>query len=548
MNRLERAIAAVAPGWALARLQARTRFDAVNGYVAGGQTSRFGGWSGTRGSADADLLPFLFLQRQRSRDAVRNIPIASGAISSTVTAVVGTGLSLQSAVNTDELGWGPDEAEAWQAKTEREFKLWAESSDCDITRHSNFYALQALVFRSVLESGDLATLLPNVPRAGSLYDLRIQLVEADRLSNQNFAPNTDTLADGVELDQYGAPVGYWIMDQHPGTFVLKGYKWQRYAAFGAKTGRRNVLHHFHRVRPGQNRGVPFLSPVMEPIKQIGRYTDSEIMSAVVSGMFTVFVTTEGQGLPSNLSVPGARAGGMGAAGSGDQEGLGLGYGNILDLKPGESVEAPNPGRPNINFDPFVLAILRQIGMGLEIPYEVLIRHYTASYTAARAAMIDAWRFYMSRREWLIESFCQPTYETWMAEAVAKGRVHAPGFFDRPELRAAYLGSRWNGDAMPQVDPLKEVNAAGERIAIGISDRSRETSMLTGGDWEVTHAQQVREKKMRKDGGLDDPPPGATNKQLVQTAETDGGLGAPVPPGGGDLETPPTPPKKVTGTR
>ncbi|MCF3774148.1 phage portal protein, partial [Salmonella enterica] len=35
-----------------------------------------------------------------------------------------------------------------------------------------------------------------------------------------------------------------------------------------------------------------LAPVIEALKQLGRYTDSELVSAVVSGLFTVFVKTE----------------------------------------------------------------------------------------------------------------------------------------------------------------------------------------------------------------------------------------------------------------
>ena len=53
-----------------------------------------------------------------------------------------------------------------------------------------------------------------------------------------------------------------------------------------------ALHLKDKTRPGQTRGVPYLAPVIELIKQLGRYTDAEVMAAVVSGMFTVFVHNE----------------------------------------------------------------------------------------------------------------------------------------------------------------------------------------------------------------------------------------------------------------
>ena len=45
----------------------------------------------------------------------------------------------------------------------------------------------------------------------------------------------------------------------------------------------------NRERIGQRRGVPFLAQVIEALKQLGRYTDAELVAAVVSGMFTVFI-------------------------------------------------------------------------------------------------------------------------------------------------------------------------------------------------------------------------------------------------------------------
>ena len=50
------------------------------------------------------------------------------------------------------------------------------------------------------------------------------------------------------------------------------------------------------------------------------------------------------------------------------------------------------------------------------------------------------------REWLSRDFCQSIYEEWMAEAVAKGRIKAPGFFSDPLRRKAYCKAEWNGPA------------------------------------------------------------------------------------------------------
>ena len=167
----------------------------------------------------------------------------------------------------------------------------------------------------------------------------------------------------------------------------------------------------------------------------------------------------------------------------------------------KDISVADPKRPNTAFDPFVLAILRQTGVALELPFEVLVKHFTASYSAARAALLEAWKFFMTRRYWLSVNFCQPVYEAWMAEAVATGRISAPGFFDDPLIRRAYCGSEWVGPAKGMIDERAEVEAAQWRVEMGISTLAEETAALTGGDWEKKHVQSAKEFRMRKEAGL-----------------------------------------------
>ena len=169
--------------------------------------------------------------------------------------------------------------------------------------------------------------------------------------------------------------------------------------------------------------------------------------------------------------------------------------------PGEEIESANPGRPNAGFDPFFQAILRQIGVALEIPFELLIKHFTASYSASRAALEMAWQFFKMRREWLIRKFCRPVYGWVIAEAVARGRLNAPGFFDDPIIRAAYLGADWIGPARMSIDPKKEAEADKILVDMGVETLAEVTAKRTGGDWERKHPQRVREEQMRRDAGL-----------------------------------------------
>lgn len=505
-NIIDRIYGYISPEKAARRMRARavmSLFGGGSGGYAGASKQRrsVAGWSVTSNDADSDILPDLPTLRDRSRDLIRNNPLAAGAINTKVGSVVGTGLRLNSQVDAEFLGLTQDQAEKWETNTEREFRLWAESTDCDATRTLNFYGLQELAFRSTLENGDVFALLPDIDRPNRPYLLAVQLIEGDRVCNKDYAADTTKIAGGVERDEAGAPTAYFIATRHPGSYSAA--TWKRYPAFGDQTGRRNVLHLYRKLRVGQTRGVPDLAPVIEPLRQLGDYTDAELAAAVVSGLFTVFIKAEG-GIGMAPMEPQSETGGK----TSDKD-YKMASGAILELLPNESIETADPGRPNQAFDPFVQAVLRQVGVALELPFEILIGHFTASYSAARAAMLQAWKFFRMRRQWLAAYFCQLIYEEWLMEAVSSGRITAPGFLRDAAVRAAYSGAEWIGPAQGQIDPKKENDADAIAEDRGWKTSAEITAEKTGGDWGRKHRQRTREVNMRREAGLE-PPLGAAN--------------------------------------
>lgn len=498
-NLLDRAIAWIDPQAGVSRMRARTQM-AIAGQWLGGSTQRTqtANWLPFGGSPDTDMLVDRRFLRNRSRDLQRNNPLARGATNTVVTAVAGTGLVLRSRIDAKALGLAPDAVQTWQTTTETEFRLWAEDpSACDMERTLDFYGQQSLGLRSCLDSGDVFATLPMVQRKGSAYDLKVQLIEADRVCNRGYDPDTERLFGGIRRDDYGAPISYQILKKHPGGLLSPlSSDWQEIPAFGPKTGRRNVVHLFDKLRPGQARGVPYLSPVIEMLKQLSDYSDAELRASLVASLFTVFVKSEsGFGLePDNTGLAQTTP-----AKTGDT--MRLGSGAIIDLANGEDISTANPGRPNSGFDPFVLACLRQIGSALEIPFEILIKHFTSSYSASRAALLEAWRFFKGRRAWMSSMFCQPIYAAWMDEAVAKGRIVAKGYFDDDGIRAAYLRCEWIGDSQGTIDPLKDATAAEKRLGLLLTTFSDETVTWSGQDWEDVVARRSREEKLIDSAGL-----------------------------------------------
>lgn len=503
VNWVDRLVGVFDPERALARMRARTIYSYYSGagnYIGADRSRRpmrFVSPQGT--SADAATLPQLEALRATSRDLVRNNPLAGGAVATTVTSVVGTGLSVQPQVNAALLGLTDAQAEAWQDSARAYFELWAEQPGwCDIAARLNFYQQTEVAFRSAQESGDCFALLPVQQLGDEPLRTKIQLIEADRVSNPGRAADTLQIAGGIKTDEAGRPLAVFVSDRHPGELLGGGVamKWQEIAINGERTGRRNVLQIGELARPGQRRGVPYLAPIIEQLLQLGRYTEAEINAAVVSAMFTVFVKSEDGGGPTHTAVTPGQP-------QKDAE-LALGSGAILGLAAGEDVTFANPARPNASFDPFVLAILRQIGVRLELPFEVLVKHFTASYSAARAALLEAWRFFRKRRQTLAWQFCQPVYEAVITEAVSVGLLTAPGFFASPLRRAAWLRAVWIGDAPGAIDPAKEAQAAQTRYELGITTLDAESIAFDGVNWRDKHRQQLREAQARREGGLEQP--------------------------------------------
>jgi len=522
-NLFDQLVAYFDPSAGARRARARAAFEAFSGSGSdgAGQSPMNGRWIVSPRSADADIVRGLRRQRAESRELRRLNPIGAGAIETNLERVVGTGLQPVPEPDAELLGWTDDQAAEWKANTIREFSLYADSKECTLDRQQTFYERQGLVLGARLESGDCFTLMPDgEPTATQPYRLRLQLIEADRCANPMGTTNGDGLVEGVRL-RGGAPVAYHILDEHPGAMVLTGksaqFTGRWYDAIGP-SGRRRILHHYRPTRPEQTRGVPYLAPVIQAIKDLGRYTEAEISAAVVSAFYTVFVEQDGASAPAPVFGMDGTNAGQPPAGQNEtvppsgQE-VEMGPAAVIGLAKGEKAVFANPQRPNTAYDPFVLSILTLIGTALGIPVELLTKKFNASYSASKAALLDAWQHFRSERAWLVLSFCQPVYETWMAEAVSIGRIKAPGFFRDPLIRWAYTRAAWHGDSQGSINPKDEVAAYRDAIDGRLMTHERAEWELFGSDWTRTFPTKKRELQMlEKDGMRPVPKAGAAAQQ------------------------------------
>jgi len=466
--------------------------DAGTGQAPGGRW-----WAPRARDARADTVSQLPVQRGQSRDLARTSPIAVGAINTNIDRVVGTGLALSAQPNLHILGWSSERGAKWKRNVQAEFSLFADSKESDICNMLDFYEQQGLVLRGTLESGDCFTLMPDAkPTPTNPYRLRLQLLEADRVGNPGNKMDEPLMSGGIRFNAGGAAEAFHLYDQHPGASLLTAggamFAGQWVDAVGS-SGRRRMLHHFRKLRPGMPRGVPYLAPIVEIIKQLSRYTHAEITAAVISSYFTAFIETDsGNAAPVFQGAPGAET---------LDKDIQMGSGAVVGLAKGERVTFADPTRPNPNFDGFTMAMMRQVGMALGIPLELLIKQFNASYSASKAALLDAGIYFKNVRTWLARSFCQPVYETWLAEAVAIGRISAPGFFTDPLMRWAYTRAQWNGDSMGSINPKDEVAAYTAAVDARLMTRERAEWELFGTDFNETFDVKKAEQDKLRDANL-----------------------------------------------
>ncbi|MGG1391926.1 phage portal protein [Brevibacillus brevis] len=530
MKFIEKTIEWISPTMALKREVNRTKLSAFrkvtnSGYSNSGASRRknsMKGWNSDSKSPQEDIGQNLAVLRERSRDLYMGGGLATGAIKKNQSNVVGSGLTLKCQLNYRLLGITAEQAKEWEDRTEFEFNLWA-SSKIDNTGLNDFYDAQRIMLTGWLLNGDSLAVMKYADAAERLnpYRMRLHLIEGDRLNNPNhtqgYSPTLTTegfsiseyvelsdgraIRNGVETDLNGKVIAYWISNKHPNSTIPQGHmtQWARVEAQNPVSGLPNVLFVMDAERAEQYRGVPYLAPVIEQVKQMDRYAEAEIAAAIINSFFAAFITRkEGakNEIPFTNPIPESEQ--LKLSPEERLSSYELGPGTINMLAEGEEVTFGDPTHPNAGFDSFTKVMAQLAGAALDMPYEVLLSVFNSSYSASRAALLQAWRSFRDRRDWFSHDFCQPVYETWLFEAVATGRIKAPGFFNDPVMRKLWSQAIWIGPSPGQIDPEKEVDAAVKRINNGFSTHERETAELTGMDWDSNIDVLTREWEARRD--------------------------------------------------
>lgn len=468
-------------------------------------------WLPLAASADADLIPELSMLMPRARDLHRNNGYASGAVQTLKDNIVGSQIRLSAKPDIRLLNWTREDAHAWSGVVEAQFKTWANTTECDAGRSMSLLGLTVQALGGAVMNGDALAIPMWLPRQDAHWSTRLMVIESDRLQTPPNLSHRDDIRGGIEVDKHGAPVAYYIRKRHPGdSFARLGFlaaavgekDFERIPAF-TQWGRRRVIHLHDKERSGQSRGKPAVTAVMKEFRNLGRFSDAKLKSAIVNALVAAFVESDldpqtvadlftTSAAEQNTSLQQYWRDTIGTYRTTLQGGA------VIPLPMGAKLSAFNPGQPEATFEPFMRNALRHIAAGLNIPYELLAKDFSqTNYSSARAALLEAWRYFQSRRRWLIDYWLNPIYELWFEEAANIGRVKAPDYYAN---KAAYLSCRWVFSGRGWVDPVKEAQAAGLRMRYGLSTLESECAEQ-GEDWEEVTEQRGRERRYMEANGV-----------------------------------------------
>ncbi|PWE32771.1 phage portal protein [Maritimibacter sp. 55A14] len=460
--------------------------------------------------SDGEVLPDRDKIVARARDLTRNNGWAAGGVAKEVDSVIGA--NFRPLMKPDWKALGLDSA--WAA----EFKLavearWRSYADdprklADITRSQTVSQMFGMAYRNYLMEGDAVGLVAWKENRPTHTCLRI--VDPDLLSNPGDQPDGEKLRGGVEKDADGAARAYHFRQAHKAAIYASAasFTWKRVMRERA-WGRPNVLHFFDKTRDGQSRGVSRLAPVIEKLRMEDHYARVELQAAVINAVLAAFIKSplgpetmddlfgEGEGTPlHDYQIDRAQY-------YKDRDGVTLGGARVTQLYPNDEIGVVPTARPAAQFGDFESAVLRNIAAGLGQSYEQLAADWSkTNYSSARAALIEVWRGWTSRRIAFAQGFCQPYLMAWLEEQVMDGHVPLPR--GAPDFHAhwpAYARAKWIGPGKGFVDPVKEAQAAAMRVSLGLSTLEEEAAELTGSDHMENMEQVEREIAAMPEGVL-----------------------------------------------
>ncbi len=451
-------------------------------YHAGAQATRLNqDWVLSLHSPDYEARSDLRILRSRARQLARDNPYIRGFLNLIASNVIGwQGMRLQGRHVTDR-GEVHERANASIEAAWNDFSLPENSS---VTGRLAMTDVAKLVLQTVLVDGEC--LIRKIKGFPNAHGFSLQLLDADQLDelyNRAASDGVNEIRMGVEIDQWGRSVAYYLYKTHPYEFAAQTAR--------IRVPADEIIHLFLQFRPGQTRGIPVLAVILRDMKMLDGYQEAEIVAARTAAAKMGFFEVDpekggGYALPSEPKAS-------------DQEtqlSLDASPGAIEQLPAGMVFKPWDPQHPTAQYGAFIKAVLRAMAVGLGVSYHSFANDLEAvNYSSARIGMLEERAMYRALQTWMATYFYRPAYTAWLPMALLTGVVRLPVFDAARWSSIAWLPRGWDW-----VDPFKDLQAASLSIAMGLTSRSR-LAAEQGNDFEEILQDLATEKKLAEKYGV-----------------------------------------------
>lgn len=364
-------------------------------------------------SADAAINPDVRQTlRQRSRYEVQNNCHAKGLVDLIANDTIGTGPRLQMLLDDEELN----------DRLEKDFRKWSDEVKLP-------QKLQ-LLRKERCQNGEAFCMISTNPMLRSPIKLNPVTIEADRIKGETLPVSSSQDIDGIRYDKWGNPVSYRLLKYHPNEVTIGASDDAEY--IDAKY----MLHTFIQIRSGQHRGVPELTPALEPFAMLRRYGYAELSAAEAAADFAAVLYTdtpaggESESLEPFETVP-------------------LERNMMVSLPDGWKLGQMDSRHPSANHPQFVKVNLAAVARSVCATYGSISGDFSGfNYASGR---LDNQIYHKSiivdRMNWE-RDIINPIFSMWVREWCLLNGVD---FFDETE-------HIWFWEGFEHVDPQKNANA------------------------------------------------------------------------------------------
>lgn len=498
--------------------------------MTGGQTTGrllfAGSFNGEKNLGEMGPIKYYLLDHfalsLRSWQAYVESAEAQAVLNKFCTWVVGEGLKLQAEPVKKVIG--AKDLKDFSEITEARWQVYANSVRSHYSGRETVNQLANTCYKNAIIGGDMLVLLRYEER------ITIQLIDGAHVSSPMSgtdwfpmaAANGNRLINGIEINDRGEHVAYYVRKPFDSANPLNSFNYERIPARGKKSG---ILMAFmvygSKFRVDTVRGMPLLTAVLEKLKKMERYEEATLGSAEEQAKIAYQVVHQmgGSGeFPFMAQVAAAHDvdanADLPAKDTGEQlanKVYATTNKQAVNNPVGAEIKVLNENKAQLHFKDFLEKNIDVVCACIEIPPNVAMSRYDSNYSASRAAVKDWEHTLKVKRAYFASQFYKPIYDFFLDVEVHEKNIQAPGYLlaqAREDFMVldAYRTCRWVGAPVPNIDPVKEVEA--ERKKLGITGDSiplttveQATEMLSAGDGDHNMEQYSEELEMSKTLGI-----------------------------------------------